>query len=453
MSKGIFSIMVVTVSIFMFNAAWPANTPAQIQCVSIASGGAAGDRGSYQASISDDGQFIAFRSNATNLGAGDTNDLSDTFLHDTQSGNTDRITQAIDSSTGPVASFAPSISDDGNIIAIQGYRTSAGSGHNYSRIYVIDRQAGTTTDILPVDVTAGSDPTDREARQEPDVSGNGRFVAFHAFVNMNSAPADRLPLQDDTNSSHDIYVYDLQDEITERVSRDSNGVEGNGDSFSASLSDDGNFVAFYSYANNLVVNDTNEAEDVFVKDRLTDGTTRVSVASDGTEGNDDSYTPTISGNGRFVVFRSLASNLVASDTNGSWDIFVHDRDTDGNGVFDESGKILTERVSISSSGSEANSHSYSPSISDDGRYIVFRSNASNLVAGDSNNRWDIFLHDRQAGVTIRVNTSALGEANNHSYAPVISDNGKFVVFESDATNLIAGDTNESKDIFLVNVNP
>ncbi|MFQ5950107.1 MAG: hypothetical protein ACE5J1_05410, partial [Nitrospiria bacterium] len=281
--------------------------------------------------------------------------------------------------------------------------------------------------------------------QEPAISGNGRFAAFHSFVNMWSAlPESRRPIQDDNNSAYDIYVFDLQDQnqATERISRDSNGVEGNGDSFSPSLSDDGNFVAFYSYANNLVANDINDTEDVFVKDRSTGATIRVSVASNGTEGNDDSYDPAISGNGQYVAFRSLASNLVAGDTNESWDIFVHD-------LVNQT----TERVSVATSGTEADNHSYSPSISDDGRYVVFQSHAGNLVAsGDANNRWDVFLHDRQTGTTSRINTATSGEADIHSYAPVISGDGSFAAFESDATNLIAGDTNESKDIFLVDVN-
>ncbi len=297
--------------------------------------------------------------------AGDTNELSDIFVHDTQTGTTERVSVDTDGAEFNQSSFNPSISDDGRFVAMQSYRGTAFGGVQYAKIIVCDRQTNTSTLILP---HFGSQPPDKSARLKPVISGDGRFVAFHSFVSRFSAQLPIIvPPDDDTNRAHDIFVYDLQDDFTERVSRDSNGVGGNGDSFSASLSDDGNFVAFYSYANNLVANDTNDVEDVFVKNRSTGVSTRVSVASDGAQGNGDSHDPIISGNGRFIVFRSLASNLVGGDANGSWDIFVHDRNTDGNGVFDEPGKILTERVSVASDGTEANDHSYSPSISDDGR--------------------------------------------------------------------------------------
>jgi len=424
--------------IFLFFSAWPANVLAQIQRVSVSGVGAEGDRGSYQASISDDGRIIAFRSNATNLVAGDTNNVSDVFVHDTQTGATERVSIESDGTEFNDGSFAPSISDDGRYVALQSYRGSDYGGYGYAKILVYDRQTGTSTEVLPIPFIG--DPVDREARQEPSLSGDGRYVAFHSLINKcTTVPASMCPPDDDLFADHDIFVYDLQNQTTERVSRDSSGVEGNGDSYSAALSDNGNFVAFYSYANNLVSGDTNSAEDVFVKDRSTGATTRVSIASDGTEGNDDSYRPSISGDGRYVAFRSLATNLVVGDTNASWDIFVHDRQTG-----------VTQRVSVATGGTQANNHSYEPSISDDGRYVTFRSAANNLVTGDTNNRWDIFLRDRQLGTTVRINPGVSGsEADNHSYEPAISGNGNFITFESDATNLVTSDTNTSKDIFLI----
>jgi len=425
---------------------------AEMQCISVTSDGTTGSRDSYQASISDDGRYIAFRSNATNLVAGDANELSDVFVYDTQTGTIERVSVETGGGQFNGSSFAPSISNGGRYVAMQSYHSYTGSaygGYGYAKIIVYDRHTDTSTHILPL---YGSDPTDREARQEPAISGNGQFVAFHSYVNMHSAlPESARPVQDDNNRANDIYVYDLINQTTDRVSRDSNGVEGNGDSFSAALSDNGRFVTFYSYASNLVVNDTNDAEDIFVKDRMTGRTTRASVAGDGTEGNDDSYNPTISGDGRYVTFRSLASNLVDGDTNGVWDIFVHDRDADQDGIFDEPGAAETIRVSVADDRTQANGPSYSPSISDDGRYLVFRSDAANLVNNDTNKRWDIFLHDRNLGTTKRINLPTIGEANIHSYSPVISGDGKFVAFESDATNLTAKDTNASKDVFLINL--
>jgi len=405
--------------------------------LSLSTTSAQADRGSYQAAISDDGRYVVFRSNATNLVAGDTNEMSDIFVRDTVANTTERVSVESDGSEFNMGSFAPAISDDGRIVAMQSYRGIAWGGYRYAKILVHDRQTHTTTEILNV---SGSNPQDRIARLEPALSGNGRFVAFHSVAVIRSAqPPSVNPPFDDNNRAHDIFVYDLQNQTTQRVSRDSAGVEGNGDSFSVSLSDDGSLAAFYSYAINLVAGDTNDHEDCFVKERTTQAISRVSVAGDGSQGNDDSYTPLLSGNGRYVAFRSRATNLVAGDTNGAWDIFVHDRQ----------GHTI-ERVSVATDGGQANKDSYSPSISDDGRFVVFRSRATNLVVNDTNNRWDIFLHDRQGGQTVRVNLPAAGgEANNHSYAPQISGDGHFIVFQSDATNLVAGDTNGETDIFRV----
>jgi len=227
-----------------------------------------------------------------------------------------------------------------------------------------------------------------------------------------------------------------------RVSVDSNGAQANGGSYRDRISADGRYVAFVSDATNLIPDDTNNAEDVFVKDRQTGATTRVSVASQtGAQANNGSGTPAISGDGRFVAFYSDASNLVSGDTNGIGDIFVHDRQTG-----------VTTRVSVDSSGNEANGQNsdYYLAISGDGRYVAFPSDATNLVSGDTNNVTDIFVHDCQTGQTRRVSVASDGtEANGRSYFGMdISDDGRYVVFSSFATNLVAGDTNGTRDIFV-----
>jgi len=228
---------------------------------------------------------------------------------------------------------------------------------------------------------------------------------------------------------------------TTRVSVDSAGTQGTGGhSYETSLSADGRFVAFRSEATNLVAGDTNAADDIFVHDRQTGTTTRVSVDSAGTQGNSYSYTPSISADGRYVAFLSNASNLVAGDTNASWDIFVHDRQTG-----------TTTRVSVDSTGTQGNGASaYHPSLSADGRFVAFLSEASNLVAGDTNGRSDIFVHDRQTGTTTRVSVDSAGTqgTGGHSYTPSISADGRYVAFASTATNLVAGDTNGTGDIFV-----
>jgi Tol biopolymer transport system component len=172
----------------------------------------------------------------------------------------------------------------------------------------------------------------------------------------------------DTNDARDIFVKDLQTGTTKRISVASDGTQGNNyDSYNASISADGRYVTFYSDATNLVSGDTNDAGDIFVKDLQTGTTNRISVASDGTQGNGNSNIPSISANGRYVAFESGASTLVSGDTNGSSDIFVKDLQTG-----------TTKRISIASDGTQGNGNSYSPSISADGRYVAFVSDSSNL---------------------------------------------------------------------------
>jgi len=227
-------------------------------------------------------------------------------------------------------------------------------------------------------------------------------------------------------------------QATTRVSLASTGAQTSNESAWPSITPDGRFVAFGSFANNLVSGDTNGAYDVFVRDRLTWFTERVSVDSNGVQGNAVSATPVISGDGRYVAFGSDATNLVPGDTNASADVFVHDR---------LSGSTI--RVTVDSAGNQANDRSYSPSFSADGRYVCFYGLASNLVPGDTNNLSDVFVHDCQAGTTVRVSVDSNGvQGNGTSGDARMSGDGRFVVFSSIANNLVPGDTNGWYDIFV-----
>jgi hypothetical protein len=244
----------------------------------------------------------------------------------------------------------------------------------------------------------------------------------------------------DTNNAQDVFVHDLNTGITERVSVATAGTEGDNDAFNLSLSSNGNFVAFGSIATNLVAGDTNDVIDVFVRDRNTNTTERVSVTNAGVQANGESFSPAISSAGRFVAFRSDATNLVANDTNNRSDIFVRDRTL-----------RVTRRVSVASDGTQANGDSILPAISSDGRFVAFSSDASNLVAGDTNNLSDIFVHDSQDDTTVRIVGPA--EFNTGSgiiiVAPSISPDGDFVGLRSNADDLVPGDTNNSFDTFLI----
>jgi autotransporter-associated beta strand protein len=266
------------------------------------------------------------------------------------------------------------------------------------------------------------------------VNSDGRYVAF-------TSAASNL-VAGDTNGSTDIFVKDRTTGSITRVSTDSAGAQANsGSSGAPSISSDGRYVAFRSDASNLVAGDTNGQSDIFVKDRTTGITTRVSTDSAGAQATGPgSDGPSISSDGRYVAFSSDASNLVAGDTNGQPDIFVKDRTT---------GSIT--RVSTDSAGAQATGGmSFSPSISSDGRYVAFSSSASNLVAGDTNGFTDIFVKDRATGSITRVSTDSAGAqaTGGHSNVPSISSDGRYVAFPSDASNLVAGDTNGLWDIFV-----
>jgi len=213
---------------------------------------------------------------------------------------------------------------------------------------------------------------------------------------------------------------------TTRVSVSSDGQQGNSSSIFSSVSADGRFVAFLSYASDLVDGDTNGKPDVFVHDRLTRKTTRVSVSSDGQQGSGDgSYdSPSVSADGRFVAFLSYASDLVAGDTNGTADVFVHDRLT-----------RKTTRSSVSSGGQRGYGDSRSPSISADGHFVAFDSGANNLVAGDINGSSDIFVSDHkliktyQTDLQIEASQQPASLVRNSKgiYQYTITNNGPDVV--------------------------
>jgi WD40-like Beta Propeller Repeat len=263
------------------------------------------------------------------------------------------------------------------------------------------------------------------------VSGDGRYIAF-------SSEATNLVATDANGIVTDIFLFDRQTEATTLISVSSDGTQGNSSSGAPSISADGNLIAFSSASNNLVSNDINTKRDIFVHDRNTGETTRVSVTSNGTEANGESRLPMISADGRYVVYISVASNLVGNDTNTDIDIFVHDRNTG-----------QTTRVSVTSNGMEVSGNSQDPTISGDGRYVAFYSYASNLVGGDDNNALDIFVHDRTTGETMRASVASDGtQANSDSFVPKISANGRYVAYYSDATNLISGDTNNYGDVFV-----
>lgn len=226
--------------------------------------------------------------------------------------------------------------------------------------------------------------------------------------------------------------------VTGLVSIATDGKTGNGASTGSAVSNQGRFIAFDSTATNLVAGDVNGQKDVFVRDTLAATTVRASVSTSGTPANGPSDQASISFNGRYVAFRSTATNLVTGDTNGKADIFLRDLQ-----------KQTTIRVSLANNGSQlVGGDSSLPTVSGDGTEVLFLSAATNAVAGDANGKPDVFVRNANAGFTERISVTS-GEAALTAGADTaaMSSNGRYVVFDS-ATTQVAGDADSGTDIFL-----
>ncbi|HUV03597.1 MAG TPA: Ig-like domain-containing protein [Armatimonadota bacterium] len=399
--------------------------------VSVSSSGEQGNDHSWWSSapaISADGRYVAFSSLASNLVSVDTNRTWDVFVRDTVLGTAEQVSVS----------------------------TNGAQGNDYSGYYGLS------------------------------ISPDGRYVAFNSR-------ASNL-VSGDTNGYTDIFVRDRVLGTTERVSLSATGEQANGDSGACSISADGRYVAFSSSASNLVQGDANGTRDVFVRDRLTGQTMRVSVASDGAQSNPggDSNSPyccPISADGRYVAFASRASDLVQGDADGSCDVFVHDRQTgdttivsavndpaqgayehgwaatniaisgDGRYVAFESciwwnggawtgGCVFVHDRQTGQTTSVFTGGCYAPAMSADGRYVAFWSSAD-LVPGDTNGYPHAFVRDMLTGTTERVSLSTSGEqGNSHTMSASVSADGRFVAFASWASNLVPGNTNGYCQIFV-----
>jgi len=380
-------------------------------------------------SISGDGRFVTFASAASNLVVADTNEAWDLFRRDRSTGQTIRLSI---SSAGEQANDhtfnTESMSPDGNLVAFDSPASNLVPKDTNRRpdVFVRDVLAATTT---RVSVTSEGKQAQGESFG-PSISADGRVVVF-------SSEASLVP--GDTNRRVDVYAHNLATGQTSLISTSSTGKQGNDDSFGESVSADGRFVTFGSFADNMVPGDTNGALDIFLRDTLTGQTTLLSVSSAGQQGDGDSFNSVITPDGRFVAFSSFADNLVRRDANGFGDAFVRDLKT---------GK--TTLVSKSSTGEQGNDDSCcSKGISGDGRFVAYRSFASNLVPGDTNATGDVFVADRDTGSTVIASVSSAGEVgNDESFNAGISQDGTWVLLGSLASNLVPNDTNGVPDVFV-----
>ncbi len=296
-------------------------------------------------------------------------------------------------------------------------------------VFVRDRAAATTQ---RVDVSSSGDQSNGPSHADgfsPAISGDGKTVAFYSDA-TNLVP-------NDANGQTDVFVRDRTGGTTELISVSTAGTQGNGDSLYPSISADGTLVAFQSQATNLVTGAANNFAAIFVRDR-TAGTTERPCDAIQSQANGGSSNPAISADGSVVAFHSAATNLIPKDTNNHIDVFVCDRTT---------GTI--ELISQSTAGGQGDGDSILPAISQDGRFVAFKSSADNLVPDDTNRKVDVFLRDRVAQTTIRVSVNVHGgNADDNSYPPSISYDGRFVSFGSAATNLVTNDFNGLPSVFV-----
>jgi Tol biopolymer transport system component len=356
-------------------------------------------------------------------------------------GETSRVSVSSSGGQGDYSSFATGISAEGRYVAFSSDATTLVNGDTNGKRDAFVRDR-LTGETARVSVSSTGEQSD--CSDPFGCSSAAGISANGRYVAIVSAAPDLV--SGDTNGASDVFVHDRQTSETTRVSISGSGSQGNGASGFAAISADGRYVAFSSSASNLVSRDTNGTGDVFVHDLRTGRTTRVNLDSHGRQTNrgGDSWDPTIGARGRYVAFTSNASNLVAHDTNSLPDVFVRDLRTG-----------RTTRVSVNSRGKQAagdrtGNGSNAPSISANGRYIAFHSAASNLVRGDTNRAFDIFVRDRTTRQTRRVSVSSRGrQANAESFGPPsISPDGRYVAFGSLATNLVAGDANDITDVFV-----
>jgi Tol biopolymer transport system component len=402
--------------------AMPARAQNTTTRVSVSNAGAEANAGSSGPVVSADGRFVVFASAATNLVPGDSNGRTDIFVRDRLSGQIERVSVT---ASGQQAigghSTDPSISSDGRFVAFSSDAINlvAADSNAQRDIFVRDRQAATTTRVSVT--SSGSQASGNSL--VPFISADGRYVAF-------SSTAALVP--EDTNDAVDVFRHDRNTGSIVRVSVGAVSLLGtptqaNGDSFVTNISADGEIVVFLSRASNLLTTpinpgggDRNNTEDVFVRSLVTRATRRVSIGTGGVEGNSFSFNGSVSDDGRFVVFYSNATNLVP---NGQPGLYLHDRD---------SGVTSAVRAGASSSAD----------ISANGRYVCF------LEIPPSELGYGVFAIDRVTSIRTRVSVASNGDPATGGSACSLSADATVVAFDSAASNLVPGDTNATTDVFV-----
>jgi large repetitive protein len=411
----------------------------RIDQVNLTSSGATPFGGwSFNPSISGDGRYVVFESDS-GLIEGRNYIQFEAYVHDRLKGTTELISEALDNSIANGRSGNVSISADGNFVAFESDASNLveNDNNNMGDIFVRDLRSQ-VTERVSVSST-GVEADNAVLNASPSISGDGRYVVFNSLA---TNLIDGKPVE-----SFNPYMY-IRDRLTNTTIRVTNQITGEPvEGYNPKISENGKYLVFESSSMDLVPDDSNFLNDVFVYTLETGLTERVSLTSLGEEADGMSYSPTISADGQMIAFVSTARNLTYGSFIGNIDrLFLHNRLTG-----------QTEHITVGLGEVEPDDHSSRPMVSGDGRYVIFQSSANNLVDGDfaDPNRTfgdqnDVFVYDSVTKHTERVVFPMDGqELNGASSFPAISSNGKVVTFQSKANTLVPHDSSPfSDDIFV-----
>jgi uncharacterized repeat protein (TIGR01451 family) len=435
--KVILVAVLLLIPLTLYALAAPETKVHNLEIASVGSGGVRGNGGSFYVYTSADGRYVTFESLADNWRSGISGlpNWVDIFVRDRMTNTTVQATVSTSGGKTDESSYDPSMSADGRYVAYFSYASDLvpndtnGSDEGFRDgldVFLYDTH---TRRNRRVSLTA--DGKQIIGNSVGSISPDGQYILF-----VSNGRVVKDSAAEEVRSA--LYLRDWQSGTVRRVSRAVDGGYPNSAPLEPSISLDNRYIVYSSEATNLVPGDWNRAMDVFLYDRQLGTTRLISRAQSGGQSNGLSSQGKIAHDGQTIVFRSFANNLVAGDTNGVADIFVYDMAT---------GKI--SRVSMAENGAQANGMSRDASVCGNGRFISYTTEANNLTPGDVNNDRDVILYDREKGTNTIVTVNQDGiYGNKLAHRSFVTPDCRMVAFASDASNLVPGDTNNHRDIFI-----
>ncbi len=386
-------------------------------------------------SVNFTGEVLSFESTSNNLLVNDLNDARDAFVRDLNTQELLLINQANNGQLGNDRVDDVYMSDDGRFTIFESQARNLGwlvlAEGSDDNLYMFDRD---DQQISPISININGDMGDGSS-EHASITVDGRWVVFDS---------DSLDMVgDDNNGVNDIFIRDTVNNSTARLSNGMNG-ETNGRSDHPDITPDGRYVVFDSDASNIVANDTNDSKDVFLYDRELDVFSLISVDNNGVQANADSSQPRMSADGNTVVFLSKATNLDVADTNNRQDVYVRDLSTGQTTWASPAATVVNEDMS-------------NARISHDGRYVSFETGSNNIVMDDQDGEQDVFVTDTNTFEVRLATVNAQGEnSNDYTGDYDLSGNGRFIFFASEAANMVNNSVVSGRDIlkghnpFLIN---